>query len=74
MLDRDNLSSIFLKKLVFTAGFFGGAFSKNSRAAAKKLKAKLGQKNSIVWSQLGLTEKILNSSESIRVTLKKLEN
>ena len=29
------------------------------------------KKPSIVWSQLGLTEKILNLTESIRVTFKK---
>ena len=52
--------------------FLGGVFKK-LKDSRKKTQGQIESKNSIVWSQLGLTEKILNTSESIRVTLKKLE-
>ena len=52
---------------------FFGRFQK-TQGQPQKTQGQIESKNSIVWSQLGLTEKILNTSESIRVTLKKLDN
>ena len=62
-----------LQHLNLITGFFLGVFKK-LKDSRKKTQGQIESKNSIVWSQLGLTEKILNTSESIRVTLKKLEN